>query len=326
MKPDKITKNSTLFDFPDYTASNPWQSQTLGLTGGALTVLRQTTWPPPDYIDILHIGWEDIFLHQAKSDSQARQIAEVVANQIHEIVQTGTKLVWTIHNLRSHTTKFEHAENMIRASLMDGASVIVVMSEKHIGVVPTEVQNKVVVIPHYISDLNRSLQIIPPRQKRPTLFRYGAPRNETNIQTYQALLNSELINKLVSDSRLKNEIDDGQNLIVKRRFSRIEELLCGAMSSFSFFSRQPCLNSGVFNFYLGSRNPIFHSRESVEYLDMPSNFTAFELENFASIEEMIDAVLAYQALGRDEELDHFLQVRDPKTIQSRWRKEIIEQL
>jgi len=135
-----------------------------------------------------------------------------------------------------------------------------------------------------------------------------------------------MIDKLISDSRLENEVHDGQHLVVKRRFSRTEESLDGAMSSFSFFSKQPCLNSGVFNFYLGSRNPVFHSRESVEYLDMPSNFAAFELGNFRSIDEMIDAIRTYHALGKDEELDHFLELRDPQTIQSRWRKEIIAHL
>lgn len=320
-----MRQNLTLFDFPDYTAGNPWQVQTLGVTDGRLTVSRQTTWPPPDEIDILHIGWEDIFLHQAKSELHALQIAEVVANQIHEIVQRGTKLIWTIHNLRSHTIKFEHAENMIRAALLRVASAIVVMSEKHVGIIPTEFQAKIRIIPHYILDLKRSEQIISPKEKRLTLFRYGAPRNETNIRAYQSLIKSQLINKLVSDSRLQHEIDDDQNLMVKRRFSRIEELLYGARSSFSFFSRQPCLNSGVFNFYLGARNPIFHSRESVEYLDMPSNFTAFELEKFSSIEEIIDATLTYREKN-DEELDYFLEVRDPKTIQSRWQEEVIKQL
>jgi hypothetical protein len=318
--------NKIVYDFPDYTISNPWQQNTLGFSDDKITIIRQNTWPPPRHINILHLGWEDIFFRNAESDVQADQIAAVVANQISEIVQRGVKLVWTIRNLKSHSAQFEKAESRIRAALLANASVIVLMSNKHTQIVPDEFRNKVVIIPHYIVDINLLMHITTLGKQTSRVFRYGAPRNETDLQTYQSILNANSITKLISDPRLQREIDDGKNLMVKRRFNRMEELLFGAISSFSFFSRLPCLNSGVFNYYLGCRNVIFHSRESIKYLDIPSSFKTFELEKFTSIDQMIDADLTYQGQSEDEELDLFLKARDPQTIQKRWRDEIFGQI
>lgn len=319
-----MTKKPVLYDFPDYTHGNPWQLQTIGTSNDDLEIIRQSQWPPPKHVNFLHLGWEDIFLFNASSANHATQLANQVANQITEIAQNGVKIIWTIHNMQSHTSPYIDAERIIRNSLFANSSLIVIMSPKHLYLIPPEFTQKVSIIPHYIIDLKKQFSIKTTNRK-PILFRYGAPRNETNLEMYATLLKLISINKIISDPRLEFEIDNSTNILVRRRFSRLEELLYGSISSFSFFSRLPSLNSGVFNFYLGCRNAVLHSNESVIHLDIPPSFFIFNLKRFTSIEEMIDAVSTYNA-DKDDDLNDFLDSRDPALIRRILLKNIIEYL
>ena len=309
-----------LYDFPDYTAANPWQLETVGEGGKGINVIRQTIWPPPLKIDVLHIGWEDIFLFQSKSKSHAKEIAETISNQITSLAETGVKIIWTMHNIKSHSVDYPEAEKILRDSLLLNASKIVLMSHKHLIMIPEKFREKAVVIPLFVYDVLNNAQI-KNKSKVPTFFKYGAIRQETNSDLYSAILNYKHANKLVSDERLQSEIDDGNNVLVKRRFTKLEELYYGSISTFSLFTRKPCLNSGAFNYYLGCRNIIFHTGESLPYIESPEGFEIFEIQNFDSPEHMVDFSMSAHK-NYFQALESFLQDRSPERIKNLWAQEV----
>lgn len=308
-----------VFDFPDYSSANPWQIHSIGLTGNE-NVVRATTWPPPPGITHLHIGWEDIFLHKATNPEHAERIASKLEQDLDSLLSNGIKIIWTVHNLTSHTSQFKRAEARIRNSLATAASIIHLMSKKHLSLLDSRAQTKCRIIPHPILDLRATLGGLI-SHKEATYFRYGAARNESHADVYEHLINEKSIIRLVSDSRLTRELDDGTNLLVKRRFSFKEEVIYGALSTFALFTRQPCLNSGVFSFYLGARLNIFHSKDAVRYLDYPSELEQFEISNFR---DAIDILEFAKANDPDLSYEEFIRTRSPAAVRAAWWESIHE--
>ena len=91
---------------------------------------------------------------------------------------------------------------------MECASLIILMSPKHISVIDPAYRDKVRIVPHYIEpNPYESLQ----RRSTPTYFRYGASRRELGRGLYESILSDGSVDKFVSDERLSAEKDSSVN-------------------------------------------------------------------------------------------------------------------
>ena len=108
---------------------------------------------------------------------------------------------------------------------------------------------------------------------------------------------------------------------MKRRFTKLEELYYGSISTFSLFTRKPCLNSGAFNYYLGCRNIIFHTSPSLTYLESPEGFEIFEIQKFDSTQHMVDYCMSAHK-NYFQALESFLQDRSPERMKNLWAHEV----
>ena len=305
-----------LIDLPDYTSANPWQSKTID-TCAPMVVTRRID-GNISKVKFLHLGWEDIFFGECTSEEQANTQAHKVGDQIRDWSRTA-KIIWTVHNSTSHWLTFKSAESILRSVLMECASLIILMSPKHISVIDPAYRDKVRIVPHYIEpNPYESLQ----RRSTPTYFRYGASRRELGQGLYESILSDGSVDKFVSDERLSAEKDSERELLVKRKFSSSEAWLYARLSNFTTFFREASLNSGVFNFYLGNRLPIFSCREAVKYCDFPAFYSAFfsndpDDKNAAISGELIESALSLID-SNSEELDEFLLKRSPEKVSAQF--------
>lgn len=71
-----------LYDYPDFSASNPWQRKTID-TAAPMSVVRSSVWPPPADCQLVHVGWEDWLMRgthsEAEADQRVPQAVELVA-------------------------------------------------------------------------------------------------------------------------------------------------------------------------------------------------------------------------------------------------------
>jgi hypothetical protein len=300
-----------IIDFPDYSNGNPWQIKTIE-TASQMPVSRVNVLAPTS-CRFFHISWEDILLKNCINEKDANgQINKL--NTFLNAQKKRSKIIWTVHNLTSHYLNNKNAENAVRELLQFYSDKIILMSDKHCFAINKEYHDKIRILPHYI-EVDKDLIV----QKRSGLifFRYGEDRGETSKDLYQKILNSKNIRKFISDKRLNREIDDGENVIVKRRFSRFEEILYAKISNFSIFYREPKFNSGVINFMIGNKLSIFHDENSVKYMDLPNCYKRFAIDHndidFTNLEEEIK-----WRKNENDELEDYIKKRNPLEISKKF--------
>lgn len=88
--------------------------------------LRDIDWP---YGVILHIHWLGGVLKRAESEDQAYQLLNEFVEELTEIRRRGITLIWTVHNVIPHQTKFLNAEVKLRNSVSALADKIHVLTQ-----------------------------------------------------------------------------------------------------------------------------------------------------------------------------------------------------
>lgn len=255
-----------LIDFPNYSHANPWQVKTIQ-TSAPMEVKVTNNLELSDCY-ALHISWEDVLLRSCDTMEKA---SHVIA-QFEEYLRAQSlrsKIIWTVHNLTSHSYPLKDAETKLRSVIVEYASTINLMSMKHAFIIPEKHQSKINIVPHYIEpsrfpNVAKNIDL--------TFFKYGADRGRTDNGFYTKVLNDPKIKKFVSDARLNIEVDNPDTVITKRRFTFLEADIYARLSNFSSFYQNPKFNSGVMNFLIGNKIAVLHDENSTRYMDLPESF------------------------------------------------------
>ena len=298
-----------LIDFPDYSHTNPWQVKLIE-TCAPMQVVRVNELKEYN-CQIFHISWEDFILVNFKSKLGKKNVINFMEDFLKNQSRQ-SKIVWTLHNITSHSFENKNQETQMRDLLMEYSSIIILMSEKHRFMIPEKHQSKIKVIPHFIETKKNIFDSVS-KLKSPTFFKYGAPRGDKNLELYNNVLRNKDINKFVSDSNIKISEDNINSFITKRRFSYNEEQIFSQLSNFSMFYRKSNLNSGVLSHYIGKKLVVLHDSESIKYLDLPNVYKKFE-KNIKTITtneilEMIELLNLH-----DDEINYFIEERSPENI------------
>jgi hypothetical protein len=190
------------------------------------------------------------------------------------------------------------------------------MSEKHRNLFPFIPAAKVAVVPHYV-DENPFLADRRAAPARFGFFKFGAPRNEQAGSLLEAILSSPRFARPLADERVSAERVAADDVILRRRFTAEEALRFAARSHFSLFVREPVLNSGVINFYCGSRLAVFHTAEAVKHIDLPPGMERFAMTARDLHATHILDTLASTPLPGDE-IAGWLAERSAASVSRRW--------
>lgn len=298
-----------LVDFPDYSHANPWQVKMID-TCAPMEVKRVNTLQDVD-CDVYHISWEDFIFKSSRRKYGLKKVLKDTEKFLNKQSKR-SKIIWTLHNLTSHSFQNKIFESEIREMLMDYSSLIILLSNKHEFMIPNKHKKKIQVVPHFIDNNNFYNKNLT-KFKYPTFFKYGAFRGDSNLELYMNILKNQEIRKFVSDSNLNLKQDDMNSFITKRRFSSTEEHVFSNFANFSIFYRKPNLNSGVINRYIGSKLVVLHNTESVKYIDLPPIYSEFN-RNITSIEP--EEVLNFIQILKNNEssVNEFIEERKPKNI------------
>jgi beta-1,4-mannosyltransferase len=101
---------------------------------------------------VLHLHWLQRVQRDATSDAEARALAASFLADIDGYRDAGGRLVWTVHNILSHESRFEAAEADLCAAVAARADAIHVMAEA----------TAALVAPHYHLPPDRLIQVPHP--------------------------------------------------------------------------------------------------------------------------------------------------------------------
>lgn len=298
-----------LVDFPDYSHANPWQVKMID-TCAPMEVKRVNELKEKDCY-AFHISWEDYIFKSSRRKYGLKKVLKDTEKFLNN-QSKHSKIIWTLHNLTSHSFQNKTMESEIREMLMDYSSLIILMSKKHEFMIPNKHKKKIQVVPHFIDNENFYNKNLT-KFKYPTFFKYGAFRGNSNPELYLNILKNQKIRKFVSDPKLDFNQDDINSFITKRRFSSTEELIFSNFSNFSIFYRKPNLNSSVLNHYIGNKLVVLHNSESVQYFDLPSIYSEFN-RDITSIEP--EEVLNFIQILKNNQssVNKFINERKPEVI------------
>lgn len=296
-----------LVDFPDYSLANQWQIKTIEKS--APIKVHRTNELQLVKCYALHISWEDYLLKNCGTAGDAITIISKFENYLKKQSNI-SKIIWTVHNLRSHNEINREAEKRLREIIMEHASTINLMSLKHRFIIPEKHKNKINIVPHYI-DRNPLSNL--DKRNDATYFRFGADRGRKDDDLYINILNDSRVKKFVSDKRLNIEVDDVDTVITKRRFTINEAEIYAQLSNFSTFYQKSNFNSGVLNFMIGKKLAVFHDKSTVKYMDLPLTFKKFCV-NYETICKYELAYLFEKISIDHDELDEFIEIRNPEYV------------
>lgn len=304
-----------LYDFPDFSRDNPWQRRTID-AAAPIPVVRSLAWRPPGDASLIHVGWEHYFFKDCRTAPEAEDRAHAVVAALGRLCRRGVRIFWTVHNLTAHAMPWKRAEEIVRGGLAEHAAVVFLMSEKHRPLFPFIPAAKIAVVPHYV-DVNPLLATRQAAPGRFGFFKFGAPRQDRGPELLEAMLASPDFTRHVSDTRAGTERVVPDDVVVRRRFTPEEAVAYAARSHFSLFAREPVLNSGVINFYFGSRLAVFHTADAVKYIDLPPGTDRFALtDHDLNVARILDT-LASTPLPGDEMAD-WLEERSADCVSRRW--------
>lgn len=296
-----------LIDFPNYSHANPWQLKTIQ-TSAPMEVRVTSNLELTDCY-ALHISWEDFLLRNCDSMEKANHLI----TQFEEYLRAQSrrsKIIWTLHNLSSHSYPLKVMEKKLRSVIAEYASTINLMSVKHAFIIPKKHQSKISIIPHYIEPSR--FQAVA-KNTNLTFFKYGEDRGRIDNDFYLKVLNNPEIKKFVSDSRLNIEIDNLDTVITKRRFTFMEADIYAQLSNFSSFYQNPKFNSGVMNFLIGNKVAVLHDENSTRYMDLPESFSNFCIDLSSLNNTNVRDLQPLLSVDEDD-VEDFITLRSPKRV------------
>lgn len=296
-----------LIDFPNYSHANPWQLKTIQTS--APMEVKVTNYLELTDCYALHISWEDALLRGCDTKEKANNFIAKFKEYMHA-QSLRSKIIWTVHNLTSHSYPLKDEEKKLRSVIIEYASTINLMSMKHAFLIPEKHHAKINIVPHYIEP-RRFASVA--KNTDLTFFKYGADRGRYDNKFYHKVLNDPKIKKFVSDSRLNVEVDKPETVITKRRFTFLESDIYAQLSNFSSFYQDPKFNSGVMSFLIANKLAVFHDRDSVRYMDLPESFSNFCIN--LNVLNNTDIRDLESLIGVDgDNLEDFIRRRSPKSV------------
>lgn len=305
-----------LIDFPDYSKNNPWQVKTIQ----TLAPMEVRIVNKLELVDCyaMHISWEDNLLKNYGTPEKANKFIERFEDYLRR-QSLRSKIIWTLHNLTSHSFALKATEQALRSVILEYASTINLMSMKHAFIIPEKHHSKINLLPHYIEP---SRFPVIKKNINPTYFRYGANRGSLDKEFYLKLLNNRKVSKFVSDSRLNIEVDSTDHVITRRRFTSLEADLYAQLANFSTFYRTPKFNSGVINFLIGNKISVFHDKDSVRYMDLPESFNKLCID-LSSLKDYSIADLKSRITIDKSDLNDFIRQRSPNLVSKAFWKGVL---
>tara|TARA_Y100000389_G_scaffold117312_1_gene114517 strand:+ start:8955 stop:9941 length:987 start_codon:yes stop_codon:yes gene_type:complete len=316
-----------LVDYPNYSHANPWQIETIDKEA-KIEIKRVNSIEEISNINCnyLHISWEDAAIRFISTGKILPQddfnYLEERLNKFIKIIETKkklrTRIVWTIHNQNSHffAKKFISLEKKLREFLFEITDLILIMSEKHLFIVPDNFRKKVKILPHYIPLKKNIYPIIKNLDNKKIILSFG---NINNYETSKIIHNNFIEQKNIIKFFSKNEwnyfkqIDDGISLVINRKFSNFELEQVSQICNIALYLKKPQFNSGIFNHYLGNKLIIFHYSEGLKYFDYPEFYNQFIIDKI----DLNNLDLRYYELimkENEKELDEFIQDRSSEKI------------
>lgn len=144
--------------FPDYRVTNPYQAILYrSLTPEFVPVpiqdiMEMKELESPHAADgILHIHWTAPILGPAEDTSQALARLDLFTAQLERAKRSGIRILWTVHNVLPHESRFLDLERVLRQELADRADIVHVMCDRTVDeigdryVIP---EGKVRLVPH----------------------------------------------------------------------------------------------------------------------------------------------------------------------------------
>lgn len=266
----------------------------------------------------LHISWEDALLRGCDTLEKANHLIAKLDEYLRA-QSLRSKIIWTVHNLTSHSYSLKDAEKQLRSLILEYASTINLMSNKHTFIIPEKHRSKINIVPHYIEPSRFPLV---KKNTELTYFKYGADRGRKDNDIYLKLLNDHKIKKFISDERLNIEVDRKDTVITKRRFTFLEADLYAQLSNFSTFYQEPKFNSGVLNFLIGNKIAVFHDNNSIRYMDFPESFSKFCLDLNSLANKKRNEIRALISIDEDDVAD-FISSRSPKNVSDAFWKGVL---
>ena len=296
-----------LIDFPNYSHANPWQVKTIQTS--APMEVEATNNLKLSACYALHISWEDVLLRSCDTLERAERVIAQFKEYLR-VQSSRSKIIWTVHNLTSHSYPLKDAENKLRSVIVEYASTINLMSIKYAFIIPEKHQSKINIVPHYIEP-SRFAQV--KKNTDLTFFKYGADRGRTDNDFYLKIQNDPKIKKFVSDSRLNIEVDQVGTVITKRRFTFLEADIYAQLSNFSSFYQDPKFNSSVMNFLIGNKVAVLHDENSVRYMDLPESCSNLRIDLNSLNNTNVQDLRPLVSLVEDD-LEDFITLRSPKRV------------
>lgn len=122
----------TLFFFPDYTATNPYQSlmykgmpELDARPGSVDEAIEYTQAQGPA---VLHLHWLTPIFSTAQTSREAQQQCARFVEKLDYFKNIGGQIMWTVHNLISHGSNFEEAEVWLSQRIVELANTVHVHS------------------------------------------------------------------------------------------------------------------------------------------------------------------------------------------------------
>lgn len=77
---------------------------------------------------VAHIHWLNVVMAKAEDETEARDAMKVYLEQLHALVDSGARLMWTVHNILPHEARFSDLEAELRREVVALAERVHVMS------------------------------------------------------------------------------------------------------------------------------------------------------------------------------------------------------
>lgn len=100
---------------------------------------------------VVHIHWLNVVLAKAEDETDARELMKRYLERLHALVDGGARVMWTVHNVLPHETRFTELEAELRQEVVAAAERVHVMSPRTRELVAPWFdipEDKVLAVPH----------------------------------------------------------------------------------------------------------------------------------------------------------------------------------
>jgi glycosyltransferase involved in cell wall biosynthesis len=165
---------------------------------------------------ILHLHWTDLVLFGATSEADAETRLVAFTETLDAFMAAGGRLVWTVHNVLPHESRFPDLDALVCQAIADRASAVHVMCEGTLAAVAdsyTIAADKVTVIPH-----SSYLGIYPNRVSRSAArAELGFDDNHTVLTVFGGVRRYKGLDVLLDAFERAVAADPGLRLVIAGR-------------------------------------------------------------------------------------------------------------